>query len=72
MSQQHQRSGSKAHTHNEPAPQRSGIHRDWRFWAIAGVMLLAMLLYVMTVEESVIPGENPANAQPMPADISGE
>lgn len=72
MSQQHERSGSKAHPHHDAAPQRLGIHRDWRFWAIAAVMLLAMLLYVMTVEESVVPGENPANAQPLPADISGD
>jgi hypothetical protein len=31
-------------------------HKDWRLWVVVGLMLLAMLTYVMTMDEAVQPG----------------
>ena len=33
-----------------------GVHKDWRLWVVVGLMLLAMLTYVMTMDEAVRPG----------------
>jgi hypothetical protein len=40
-------------------------HKDWRVWVAVGLMLVAMLTYVMSMDESVRPGV--AAGQPMPA-----
>jgi hypothetical protein len=54
MSQHHGHSQDKEHGHNHP---KSGmkIHRDWRFWAVIA-MLVAMGIYVMTMDEAIEPG----------------
>lgn len=31
-------------------------HTDWRLWVVVGLMLLAMVVYVLTMDESVQPG----------------
>jgi hypothetical protein len=31
------------------------FHKDWRVWLGVGIMLLAMLIYVVTVDESILP-----------------
>jgi hypothetical protein len=63
MSKQHQ------HPHHEHGSEhhasKTGIHRDWRFWAVI-LMLAAMGLYVATMDESVLPGGQVE--QPVPAD----
>ena len=33
------------------------IHHDWRFWVAIVLMLLAMVGYVLSLDESVRPGE---------------
>ena len=38
-----------------PAWRRA--HKDWRLWVVVGLMLLAMLTYVMTMDEAVQPGK---------------
>ncbi len=38
----------------QPAWRRA--HKDWRLWVVVGLMLLAMLTYVMTMDEAVQPG----------------
>ena len=43
-------------------------HRDWRVWVALGLMLTAMLIYVLSDGESLVPG-NPRH-QPMPADVA--
>jgi hypothetical protein len=54
------------HAHHKPGWKP---HRDWRVWAVA-LMLLAMVVYVLTLDESIWPGGNgPAvPAAPAPAD----
>lgn len=34
----------------------SGLHKDWRTWVVIGLMLAAMGIYVLTLDESIQPG----------------
>jgi hypothetical protein len=46
-----------------PVPNgKTKIHHDWRFWVAISLMLLAMLAYVLSFDESLRPGgiEEPA------------
>jgi hypothetical protein len=45
-----------------PAWRRA--HKDWRLWVVVGLMLLAMLTYVMTMDEAVQPGGKVQEAVP--------
>jgi hypothetical protein len=40
---------AKQHLPNRP------VHKDWRLWAVVGLMLLSMLIYLLTMDESWIP-----------------
>jgi hypothetical protein len=51
------------HEHHKPGWKP---HRDWRVWAVV-LMLLAMAVYVMTLDESVWPWGN-QSAAPVPAE----
>jgi hypothetical protein len=31
------------------------LHKDWRAWLIVGLMLIAMITYVLTLDESILP-----------------
>ena len=31
------------------------FHKDWRVWLVVGMMLAAMCIYVLTLDESVVP-----------------
>ncbi len=31
------------------------LHKDWRVWLGVGIMLLAMLIYIVTLDESILP-----------------
>ena len=47
------------HHANPPNEQRAGwrqAHKDWRLWLAVGLMLIAILTYVMTMDESLPPG----------------
>jgi hypothetical protein len=33
-----------------------GIHKDWRTWLVIGLMLAAMGIYVLTLDDSIQPG----------------
>jgi hypothetical protein len=45
------------HKHHEHAAGRGkGIHRDWRLWAAVALMLGAMVIYVATMDEALVPG----------------
>jgi hypothetical protein len=46
----HHNHGRHGHPHLPPA--RKGLHKDWRVWAVAGLMLLAMLIYILTLDEA--------------------
>ncbi len=39
---------------------KKGLHRDWRFIAAVVLMLIAMCIYVMTLDGSVVPEIVPA------------
>jgi hypothetical protein len=39
--------------HGRPHPPAGkGIQKDWRVWVVIGLMLLAMLIYILTLDES--------------------
>jgi hypothetical protein len=53
------------HDQHHHAHKRKGIHRDWRAWLVVGLMLLAMIIYVLTMDESWQPfGNKPGQAMP--------
>ena len=31
------------------------LHKDWRVWLVVGVMLAAIIIYVVTLDDSVVP-----------------
>ncbi len=68
---QHKHHGHEHEQHHRP---RKGLHKDWRTWLVVGLMLGAMVIYVLTMDESIRPGSNtqgpgmPA-APPPPAGI---
>ena len=68
-SHEQQPAGSHGHGHQKHPSAGWKPHRDWRVWAVA-LMLLAMVVYVLTMDESLAPGEGgPAiPAAPPPAD----
>jgi hypothetical protein len=43
---------------------RKAVHKDWRLWLVVVLMLLAMLTYVMTMDEAVRPGGKVQEAVP--------
>jgi hypothetical protein len=46
------------HTHARRAEEESGskkFHKDWRVWLVIGIMLTAMITYVLTLDDSVLP-----------------
>ena len=56
-----------AHEHGGPAKAR-GLHRDWRLWAAVAAALIAMAVYVLTVDESLSPfGSGPGTPADTPA-----
>jgi hypothetical protein len=66
MSHHNEHSHGKDHQREHHAPKK-GIHHDWRFWA-AIVMLVAMGIYVATMDEAIGPDgqvnqEVPADAE---------
>jgi hypothetical protein len=58
--------GHAEHQHQHE-PKRRKLHHDWRLWAVV-LMLGAMAVYVMTMDESLAPGgdgqKQPAAAGP--------
>jgi hypothetical protein len=51
------------HDHSHPQhKQGGGLHKDWRAWTVVVLMLAAMAAYILSVDESVEPGE-PDQAQ---------
>ena len=53
------------HQHGDSAAKSRGLHRDWRLWAAVILALVAMGVYVLTVDESLLPW---GGGQPVPAD----
>jgi len=53
------------HEHGQPGKSRP-LHRDWRLWAGVVLMLIAIGVYVLTLNDSLVPR---GNGQPMPAAV---
>jgi hypothetical protein len=53
-----------SHHHSSDAPKRK-LHQDWRFIVAVVLMFVAMIVYVLTLDEAVVPVPSPASA---PAD----
>jgi hypothetical protein len=62
MTHNHSHSGHE-HGHNEP-PRKRPIHHSPLFWVAVLFMLAAMVVYIMTKNESIGPG---STGQPVPA-----
>ncbi|MCO6048077.1 hypothetical protein NG895_29600 [Aeoliella sp. ICT_H6.2] len=65
MSKDHKHAGKHGHAdHNQHQHhnRRPGPHKDWRVWTAVVLMLGAMVAYVMSMDESEVPGEPPQPA----------
>jgi hypothetical protein len=52
----HRHSGSGKHTEMFDAGfSVRRLHKDWRVWLIVALMLTAIVIYVLTLDESVLP-----------------
>lgn len=60
----------KDHKHEQkhqtpPDSRNRPIHRDWRFLVGVGLMLVAMAIYVLSMDESLLPWGNPQPRVPV-------
>jgi hypothetical protein len=47
--------GSRKHSHRaNQKPHRRGLHKDWRLWVTVSLMLAAALIYVLTLDDSLL------------------
>lgn len=58
------------HGHHDPShssnkPWWKQVHRDWKFWTAVVLMIAALGVYVLSVDESLQPGGE--TKQPTPA-----
>lgn len=51
----HQPAGH-AHDHGDE-PVRGGWHKDWRMWTVVALMLAAMAVYILSLDNEIVPGE---------------
>jgi len=42
------------HGHSGSEKQRKKMHKDWRVWAAAVLMLAAIMIYVLTLDDSLL------------------
>jgi ABC-type nickel/cobalt efflux system permease component RcnA len=61
----HQHPDDHHHGHHHTSKRRP-LHKDWRAWLVVGLMLAAMAMYVLSVDESIQPGD-PQAGERMPA-----
>ncbi|MFZ0726229.1 MAG: hypothetical protein WAM61_10600 [Desulfobacterales bacterium] len=51
----HDHGDSHKQTHRENRkPHRKGLHKDWRLWVGVGLMLAAAMIYVLTLDDSLL------------------
>jgi hypothetical protein len=51
----------------DPGPYWRRMHRDWRFWAGAALMAVALTIYVLSDDLAMIPGGHRQPAMPASA-----
>jgi hypothetical protein len=61
---------SKHVHHSEKKPPWKGLHQDWRVWVAVGLMLAAMGMYVLSLDDSVQPGSAAGDGPPAASDTS--
>jgi hypothetical protein len=61
-----EREHNQIHGHHQ-GPSRRKLHRDWRLWLVVGLMLAAMLIYVLSDNERFSPGGRGKASPPAPA-----
>ena len=74
LSEKHHADAHHPHGHGHhgksPAhPPPRGLHHDWRTWVVIGLMLAAMVIYILSIDESVRPG---VRTQPQIPAATGE
>jgi hypothetical protein len=47
--------GSESHAEGASAWGSRQLHKDWRTWVVVGLMLTAMIMYVLTLDDSILP-----------------
>lgn len=52
--------------HQHSNSKKKGLHTDWRMWFVVALMLVAMLVYVLSDDEAIQPGD-PNLAPAVPA-----
>ena len=60
-------SNHKQDHHHQKSHKKKGAHKDWKTWVVIGLMLLSMLMYVISDDEALPPGDPDATEQPVPA-----
>src|SRR4029078_13078434 len=60
----HEHKHSDQDHHGSTPPRKRPIHHKWWFWVAVLLMLIAMIVYVMTMSEAIGPG---GTGQPVPA-----
>ncbi len=67
MSDKKNKPHHRDHHANPPEVSHAGwrqAHKDWRLWAAVTLMLVAIMTYVMTMDESIAPGGKPQPVVP--------
>ncbi len=62
---QHDHDKQHHHGHHNPGHKQRSIHKDWRAWAVVGLMLAGMLIYVLSDNESIQPGSESGQGMPI-------
>jgi ABC-type nickel/cobalt efflux system permease component RcnA len=56
--QDHAKHQHAVHTHEHATkPAGGGLHKDWRTWVVVGLMLVGMAVYILSMDEEIVPGE---------------
>ena len=51
----HDHGGSRKHAHKgTQKTSKRRIHKDWRTWVVVSFMLAAVLIYVLTLDDSML------------------
>ena len=51
----HHHGGSQKHTHaGSQKPYWRRIHKDWRLWVALALMLAAILIYVLSLDDALL------------------
>ncbi len=55
--------------HAKHGTKKRPLHRDWRLWVAVVLMLFSMFIYIITMDESMVPGGPPPERPPVVAPV---